>query len=147
MTARKLLLTAIFISGSGLNVALAQGGGGFAGSWVFHTPEKPGCPALDVYIARNGSVLGGTATVEGAKKVSRITGSIDGSNKFHMTVTPIDAGAPKGTIDGVSQPDAGVVTAQIKGAGCYDGTRKIRFMPRDMFQDMGGKARSAGRTG
>ncbi|MGE4049297.1 MAG: hypothetical protein AB7F35_30970 [Acetobacteraceae bacterium] len=131
----KIVLAATVSVACSAGVALAQGGG--AGSWVFHSPAKGNCPALDTYIARDGANLSGTVTTEGAQKVSRISGKLDSSNKFKMDVTPIDAGAPKGTITGSVEPTAGVLTAQISGTNCWDGTRKLRFMPRDMF-DMGG---------
>src|SRR4051794_18907808 len=121
MTAHKILLAGALILGGSFNVALAQGGGGYAGSWVVHTPDKPNCPGIDLHVARNGSELGGTASTGSGKQVSRVAGTIDGSSAFKMTMTPIDPNGPKGTIQGKSEPEAGVLTATIAGSGCTDG--------------------------
>ena len=48
-------------------------------------------------------------------------------------MTPVDSGAPKGTITGHSNPSSGAVTSTISGSGCNDGPMKVVFMPRDMF--------------
>jgi hypothetical protein len=59
--------------------------------------------------------------------MSRLTGSIDASGQFTITMTQVDGKGPQGTITGSHDPSNGVFLAQVSGSGCTDGP--LRIMP------------------
>ena len=93
-------------------------------------PDKPGCPGFSVHVARTGNVVSGTAMRDGVSKISTLSGSVDALNRFKVAITPVDAGAPTGTVEGVIAPAAGTVTGTLSNAGCNNGPILMRFMPR-----------------
>jgi hypothetical protein len=56
---------------------------------------------------------------------SRLTGTIDASDKFTITMTRVDGKGPQGTITGSRNPSDGWLLAQIRGSGFTDGPLKI----------------------
>ncbi|GEM_PF-4792635 len=69
---------------------------------------------------------------DGVSKLSNISGAVDRLNRFRFTMTPVDAGAPTGVMEGIIAPAAGTVTGTLSGAGCNDGPVLLRFAPRNM---------------
>jgi hypothetical protein len=51
--------------------------------------------------------------------MSKASGTADTSTGvFHLTLKSIDGNGPTGEVDGVRNPETGVVTAELKGPGC-----------------------------
>jgi hypothetical protein len=133
MPIHKGLMQAVVAMASALALSACAGGNtGYVVDGYASFPDKPGCPGFSVHFARTGNVLSGTAMRDGINKLSTLSGSVDGLNRFQASLTPVDAGGPIGKVSGVIAPAAGVATGTITDAGCNNGPVQIRFMPRNL---------------
>ena len=98
---------------------------GAPGNWTVHTASKAGCPGIALQIQRDGNSLKGFAETGDMAGTSRLTGTIDASNKSTITMTQVDGKGPQGTITGSRSASDGWLVAQVKGSGCTDGPLKI----------------------
>ena len=65
--------------------------------------------------APSGSGGTGTAASDGATRLSKLSGTIDGVRRFSITLTPVDRGGLSGTLEGTVATEAGSTTSHIMG--------------------------------
>ena len=122
----RTVVAGVLACSSTLSLALAQGTmTGAPGNWTVHTASKAGCPGIALQIQRDGNNLKGFAETGDMAGTSRLTGTIDASDKFTITMTQVDGKGPQGTITGSRSASDGWLAAQVKGSGCTDGPLKI----------------------
>jgi hypothetical protein len=71
---------------------------GTQGNWMVTTPSTDASLGLVLQVIRDGSDLRGFAATGDMTGMSRMTGSIDTSGQFTVTMTQVDGKGPQGSI-------------------------------------------------
>jgi hypothetical protein len=121
----RVIAGAVLAWSTTLNPALAQTMMGERGNWIVTTPSTSACLGLVLQVIRYGNDLKGFAATGDMAGMSRLTGSIDASGQFTITMNQVDGKGPQGTITGTRDPSNGAFQAQVSGSGCTDGPLRI----------------------
>jgi len=131
------LLRAVAILSAGLAAYAAPVGPALADvsgdlGYAYYTGHSPSsvkaCPMIAYQFRGLSATPVGYVWFMDASGVSKATGKMDlTSGKFSLSLTSLDGNGPTGEVEGVRDPETGVVTAELKGPGCSN--RKLLPMP------------------
>ena len=87
-----------------------------SGSFVGRVPATPGCPAVEMHIIRQNTIITGIVFYPNGSGVSRVSGQFNG-NAFSWQDTPIEGKGPTSTVTGTLSPD-GRLRISRSGTSC-----------------------------